>query len=133
MIEYETWLQVRYAETDQMKFAHHSSYIVWFEYARIELMRSLGIQYAQMERDGYLLPVLEVKANYHQAAHFDDRLSVKAFIRQKPRAKLLFEYEIVNETGQLICNGHSLHTFMNAGGRAIKPPKFFMETVQRYF
>jgi len=133
MIEHQTQLRVRYAETDQMQFAHHSSYIIWFEYARIELMRWLGINYAQMERDGYLLPVLEVKAQFHRAAHFDEPLALKTFIRRKPRAKLLFDYEIIDETGRLLCSGYSLHTFMNAKGRAVKPPKFFMEALRRYF
>ena len=88
MIEYTTRIQVRYAETDQMKFAHHSNYIVWFELARIELMRHTGIDYARMEKEGYLLPVLEIKAEYKLPARFDEYLDIKTVIRDMPRARL---------------------------------------------
>ena len=133
MIEYTARIRVRYAETDQMKFAHHSSYIIWFEFARIEFMRNVGIDYAQMEKDGYLLPVLEVKAGYKIPARFDEYLEIKTHIRDIPRARLQFDYKVINEKKQLICEGYSVHAFMNKQNRAIKPPKFFLETLKRYF
>lgn len=132
-MEHTSRIQVRYAETDQMKFAHHSSYIVWFEAARIDFMHSIGIDYACMEKDGYLLPVLEVKAAYKKAARFDEQLDIKTFINELPRAKLRFEYKIFNQQQQLICEGYSVHAFMNKANRAVKPPKFFIESLKRFF
>lgn len=133
MIEGRTEVVVRYAETDQMKFAHHANYIVWFEFGRIELMNQLGIPYNVLEAQGYLLPVLEVGAQYIRPARFNDRLIIKTFIREKPRAKLRIEYEIWNLQGQQICTGFSLHSFMNRKDRAIKPPKVFMEKIEDKF
>lgn len=132
MIEHTCSIRVRYAESDQMQFAHHSVYIVWFEAARIELLRAIGIDYAQMEKEGFLLPVLEVCARYFSPAHFDDELSVTARLTSKPRAKFRIEYE-VKLGEELICSGHSLHGFINAENRAIRPPKAFIRAVERYF
>ena len=130
MIEHTSEIRVRYAETDQMRFAHHSNYITWFELARINLLREIGISYAQLEKDGYLMPVLEVSARYIRAAHFDDRLFIKAVIEEEPRAKLAFKYEVYDEQGELLCTGHSMHSFMNRKERAVKPPASFLTRIR---
>lgn len=133
MIEHDTKVTVRYAETDQMKFAHHSNYIIWFEFGRIELMKSLGLSYASLEKQGYLLPVLEVNARYRKPARFEDELIVRSSIQQMPAAKVKFEYQVFNQEQELICSGFSLHSFMNLQDRAIKPPKPFLQKVAEYF
>ncbi len=133
MIQHETRFKVRYAETDQMKFVHHSNYIVWFEMGRIGLMDSAGISYAGLERQGYLLPVLEVGARYLKPARFGDELTMKTVIPQMPRAKIRFEYQIYNAKEELLCTGFSLHSFMNRDDRAIKPPKEFLLKLKDYF
>jgi len=132
MIEHTSKVTVRYAETDQMMFAHHSNYIVWFEYARIELMRAAGINYCDMEKNGTLLPVLEVKASFKRPARFDDELKIKAKLPALPRSKLKFEYQVFNNQDELLCQGYSLHAFMNSRNRAVKPPAVFIETLKRY-
>ena len=133
MIRHETRLSVRYAETDQMKFVHHSNYIIWFEMGRIGLMESAGISYADLERQGYLLPVLETGARYLKPARFGDELTMKTVIPEMPRAKIKFEYQIFNAREELLCSGFSLHSFMNRDDRAIKPPKTFLQKLKDYF
>ena len=133
MIEHDTTISVRYAETDQMKFAHHSNYIVWFEFGRIELMKSLGLSYASLEKQGYLLPVLEVNAKYRKPARFEDKLTIKSVIPQMPGAKIKFEYQVFNQYKELLCSGFSVHSFMNLKDRAIKPPKYFLQKIAEYF
>ncbi len=123
-------IRVRYAETDQMKFAHHSNYIVWFEYARIELLRRYGFDYGQMEKDGFLLPVLEVGVSYLKPAFFDDLLRIEARVAGIPRSSFKIEYKVFNETGEMICDGYSRHAFMNKVNKAIKPPKNFIKAVK---
>jgi len=130
MIEHTSEIRVRYAETDQMRFAHHSHYITWFELARINLLREIGISYAQLEKEGYLMPVLEVSARFIRPAHFDDRLFVRAVIEEMPRAKLSFKYEVYNEQNELLCSGYSLHSFMNSRERAVKPPAPFLARIK---
>jgi len=133
MIEGFTEIVVRYAETDQMKFAHHSNYIIWFEYGRIELLNEMGVPYDDLEKQGYLLPVLEVNAQYKRPARFNERLTIKTIIQEKPRAKMRIEYEVQNAQNEVICIGFSLHSFMNRNDRAIKPPKVFMKKIEDKF
>ena len=133
MIQYETRFSVRYHETDQMKFVHHSNYIVWFEMGRIGLMDSVGISYAELENEGYLLPVLEAGARYLKPARFGDKLTMKTRIPEMPRAKIKFEYQIFNADKVLLCSGFSLHSFMNRNERAIKPPKIFFHKLKDFF
>lgn len=133
MIERKTNIRVRYAETDQMRFVHHSNYIIWFEFARVELMKHYGFSYARLEDEGYMMPVLEINVQYFKPARFDELITIRAFISQMPRAKIKFEYEISNEQGALICRGSSLHSFMNQKDKAVKPPKEFLREMQKHF
>lgn len=126
MMEHSVNIRVRYAETDQMKFAHHSAYVAWFEMARIELMRSVGLIYAQMEKDGYLLPVLEVQIRYHKPAYFDDLLTIIAQPAGVEKARLRINYKVMKERA-LIAEGYSVHAFMNREGKPIRPPEFFLK------
>lgn len=68
--------RVRYAETDQMGVAHHAVYPVWFEASRSEFCRLRGIDYGQMERDGMLLPLYELRVRYLQPARYEDEIEV---------------------------------------------------------
>lgn len=119
-------IRVRYAESDQMKFAHHSNYIIWFEYARIELLRYNGFNYAEMEKSGYLLPVLEVSVHYIKPSFFDEILKIEAKISAIPRSSFRIDYKVFNKESELICHGFTRHAFMNKENRAIKPPKDFL-------
>jgi len=133
MIEHKTRIRVRYAETDQMRFAHHSHYIVWFEFARIEMLNAIGLPYARLEENGYYIPVLEVGAKYIHPAYFDEELQITVMMKQKPKATFRLEYEVFNEQNKKICTGYSSHSFMNAKGRAVKPPREFLKTVNQFF
>jgi acyl-CoA thioester hydrolase len=129
-MNYRTEIRVRYAETDQMKFAHHSNYIVWFEYARIAMLRHNGFDYAQMEKDGYLLPVLEVGVQYLKPSFFDDLLTIEARVSEVPRASFRIDYKVFNQSKIMICQGFSRHAFMNKENKAIKPPRDFIAAVK---
>ncbi|KAA3608443.1 MAG: acyl-CoA thioesterase [Calditrichaeota bacterium] len=133
MIEQTVDILVRYAETDQMQFAHHSNYIVWFEHGRIQLLKKLGFPYSELEKKGYLIPVLEVKAQFLKYAVFDELLKLKTKIPKLPSAKQFFEYEVYNSENELICTGSSVHTFMNKQNKAIRPPKELLKCLRPYF
>ena len=132
MIQNTITFRVRYAETDKMGIAHHSSYLLWFEMARIELMRSIGLSYAQIEKDGYLMPVLEMHVKYKRAVTFDQLLHITASIEQKPKARLTYNY-IILDGENVICEAHSIHGYMNLKNKAIKPPRVFLNKMNEYF
>ena len=68
MITHDTKIRVWYKHTDQMGFVHHSNYICYYEEARSDLMRSMGLSYADMERKGIIMPILEVQSVYKRPA-----------------------------------------------------------------
>ena len=130
MIHTVTPLHVRYAETDQMGFAHHSHYATWFECGRVDMMNRIGIPYRDLEERGFLLPLLELGVRYIRSTTFDDRLEVHTFVRERPRAKIRIEYEISRE-GTLVSSGFTVHGFIDRDGRPMRPPPFFMEVIDR--
>ncbi|MGC4234338.1 MAG: thioesterase family protein [Niabella sp.] len=115
MYQYETTIRVRYAETDQMGVVYHSHYFQYFEVARAECIRSLGITYADMEREGIIMPVVEVNCKYLRPALYDDLLTVKVILNKLPEDhKILFRQEVYNEKKELLATGSVLLFFMTA-------------------
>ncbi len=112
MISHETRVRVRYAETDQMGVVYHSNYMVWMEVGRVELYRSLGLRYRDMERDGLLLAVAEINCRYISPAHYDDEVTIKASIEKVTTRMVSFDYEMRTvEDGRLLATGTTRHIF----------------------
>ena len=57
-------VEVRYAETDQMGIAHHSNYAVWFEVARTDFIKAVGISYTDVEKEGIITPLTSLECKY---------------------------------------------------------------------
>jgi len=126
MISANVGIRVRYQETDQMKVVYHANYFTWFEAARIELLDQLGCPYRELEKNGYLLPVLHCEAKFKKPAHFDDRLTIKVLIKEPPTAKVKIDYQVFRG-GDLLCSGNSTHAFIDKQGKLIRPPAAFLE------
>ena len=88
-------VRVRYVETDQMGFAHHSHYFAWFEVGRTDFIRALGTSYAQLERDGLLLAIGEATVRYLHAARYDEVLVVRTWLERVQSRSVTFAYEVV--------------------------------------
>lgn len=131
MLEFNTEIRVRYAETDRMNVVYHSNYFVWFEVARIQLLDQLGMPYRELEAAGYFIPVLEAQASYKSPARFDDRLRVKLRVSKTPRARFRFDYTVWRDE-TLLTIGHTVHAFMDASGKALRPPEPFLEAIARH-
>lgn len=129
MQAFERSIQVRYAETDAMGIVHHSNYFVWLEFVRVEWLKSLGIDYKQMEQRGFFLPVVQADLTYKLPTFFDDILTIKLFPPQDcQRARFTLTYEVFREEA-LVATGFTVHAFINAQRKLIKPPSFFVETL----
>ena len=96
MYYFDTEIRVRYGETDQMGFVYYGFYAQYYEIGRVELLRSLGISYKEIESSGYALPVVSMQTNYKAPALYDDLLNVRTIIKTKPLSKIIFDYEIYN-------------------------------------
>jgi acyl-CoA thioester hydrolase len=130
MIHTISKFRVRYAETDRMQVVHHKNYLVWFEAARIEMLDEIGLPYAGVE--GFMIPVLGATINYKKPAYFDDRIEVHLYMREKPRARFRFDYE-VRRDDELLATGQTTHGFMSGEGKALRPPEAFLDKVLEYW
>jgi acyl-CoA thioester hydrolase len=110
-------LLVRYGETDQMGVVHHSNYLRYFEVARLEWLSALGVSYTSMEKEGLIMPVIDVKVTYKTPALFDDSLTIYIFLSELPRVKIIFSYKIKNQKDEIVCNGETTLAFLNAKTR----------------
>jgi acyl-CoA thioester hydrolase len=134
MIVNTTSVRVRYAETDKMGISYYGRYLEWFEVGRTELLREIGLPYAQLEREeGVALPVIEVYCRYHRSALYDQILRIESTVKTLPRVTIRIDYKIYNEDGELLADGYTNHTFIGKSGRPARPPKSFLEVVQPYF
>ena len=115
---FETTLRVRYAETDQMAVVYYANYINWFEVGRTEMLRQLGLTYREMEEDGMVLPVVEVKCRYKHPARYDDEITIRTWVVQLRASFVRFQYEVVRKSdGRLLAEGESVHVVV---GRDLK-------------
>jgi len=107
----EARVRVRYAETDQMGVVYHSNYLIWFEVGRVELIRSMGLDYKQMEEEeGCGIAVVDVHVRYRAPARYDDELVVETRLLAARGAIIRFGYRILRvEDGLLLCEGETVH------------------------
>ena len=135
MFSTETKVRVRYAETDQMGVVYHSNYFPYFESARAESIRELGFTYADMEKLGVIMPVVEVHCRYLRPARYDDLLTIKTMLKELPENhKVTFHHEVFNEKSELLAEGRIVLYFMTATKmtKTTMPRELFAK-IQPYF
>ncbi len=115
-------MRVRFAETDQMGVVYYANYMVWMEIGRVELCRTLGIRYRDMEKeDGVLLTVAEATCRYLAPAFYDDEVEIETWIESAHPRMIAFGYEMKNaESGAVLAKGQTKHIFCN---KDLKPAR----------
>ena len=106
-------MRIRYGETDQMGVVYHGNYAQYFEIGRTEWLRNLGITYKQMEEEGVKLPVISLTVNFKKSVGYDDVITVRTILKKMPTASIEFDYEIVNETGEILTTGNTVLAFID--------------------
>jgi acyl-CoA thioester hydrolase len=120
----ENTFHIRYAETDAMGVTHHANYIIFFEEARSHYSRERGANYADFERSGYWLTVVEVHARYIAPTQYAQRITARCWIDDLKSRAVQFGYEIVDaESGQVCVTGYSKHVCITHEGRVAKLPE----------
>lgn len=130
-----TELRVRYADTDKMQFVYNGKYLEYFEVGRTELLRSVGLAYSEVEKNGYQLPLIEAGLKYFNPAVYDDVLQVQAIVKELHSPKVHIEY-IVKRKGseELIAEGFTTHVFIRIDTKkAVRPPKVYVDALTKYF
>ena len=122
---HETTIRVRYAETDQMGVVYYANYLVWFEVARTEYFRNLGIEYSGLEKKGIYLVVAEANCRYKVPLKYDDQIRMVTILSYIKSSSLGFKYEIFLGD-RLIAIGSTTHAFVNKEKKPVKiPPEVF--------
>lgn len=126
-------IRVRYAETDRMGYVYYGNYATYFEVARVEWLRELGINYKDLEDEGIALPVAHFSISYLKPAFYDQLLTIKVQVPELSGARIRFEYETTNETGDVINKAETTLVFFDRlNNKPIAAPKMFKEAFNRF-
>jgi acyl-CoA thioester hydrolase len=126
MLSGDTVIRVRYAETDRMGLLHHANYLVYFEQARTELLRSQGYTYKDLEDQGYLLVLTKVEVRYRRPALYDDLLTIRTIVERTTAVRIDHRYEVLREN-TLLAEGSSTLACIDREGRPQALPEFLRD------
>ena len=117
-------LRVRYAETDQMGVVYHANYLAWCEVGRTDLIRELGMPYAQLEEQGFLLAVAQAGLRFHASARYDDRIRVETRVADVRSRSVTFEYRIFNaDTDARLVSADTMLVALDRAARPARLPE----------
>jgi len=135
MLKHFTELRVRYADTDQMKFAYNGKYFEYFEVGRTEMMREVGLPYEVIEKSGFFMPVIETKIHFFQPAFYDELLLIETWVDKLPTSKVHIDHIIkAKDRDVVICEGYVELAFLDAKTkRPTRAPKLFIDAVKKYY
>ncbi len=134
MFKYHTEIRVRYGDTDQMGYVYYGNYAYYFEIARAEAFRSLGLPYASLEAEGVIMPVTRMQQKFIGPALYDDLLLMELCIPQIPGRIIQFNYLLKNAEGKLIHEASTDLAFVQkTSGRVIMAPASLQKVLQPYF
>lgn len=134
MIEGTTTIRVRYGETDRMNYAYYGNYALYYEVGRAELLRSYGMDYSELEDKGIILPVMNMHIDYKKPAVYDELLTIKTSVKEKPNVKIRFDYEVFNSKEELLNTGYTTLVFVDKESkRPTKAPQYFLDLFKGEF
>ncbi|MDL1913473.1 MAG: acyl-CoA thioesterase [Bergeyella sp.] len=130
MIQTTCSLRVRYADTDPMKYVYYGNYARYLEVGRVELFRSIGIPYNEIENNGIWLPVSDYHIKYLKPARYDDLLEITTTLKKLPEIRIEFEYEIYNPKKEILSKASTTLYFYDAINKKItRCPDFIMQSI----
>ena len=107
-------LRTRYAETDQMGVVYYGNYPQYLELGRVEWLRDIGFTYKAMEEEGIMMPVVSLQIQYKKPALYDELITIRTKLKELPSTKIEFNYEILNEKGELLSTANTVLVFVDA-------------------
>ena len=130
MLTHSVFYRVCYADTDQMGYVYYGNYARFYEIARVETLRNIGVSYKVLEDAGIGLPVYENYSKYHAPALYDDLLRVDCTLVKMPSVRIEFEYRIYNQLDQLLHEGKTTLVFMDlASKKVMKAPEWLISAI----
>lgn len=127
--------RVRYGETDQMGYLYYGNYAQYYEIGRAEMIRELGLTYADMEAvHGVLMPVMSLNQRFVRPARYDELMTIKTTLRHLPDNFITFHHEIFNEKNKLVNGGSVKLCFVDAKiNKSIAAPEYLLEKLRPFF
>lgn len=128
--------RVQYYETDKMGYVHNSNYFRFFEIGRTEFMRTYGVEYSAMEKEGVMMPLIEQHARYHTPALYDELITIRTIVEKMPMSRIHFEYRILktdaNGKEVLVCEGWNELCFIDEKTRKpLRCPLWVQEKLEK--
>ena len=115
-----------------MGIVYYTRYLEYFDAARTEMLKSIGIIVTDIEKEGIYLPVVSAYCDYKKGAHFEDELIVNTSINTMTKARLKIDYLIIRGDDILV-EGYTIHGFTTHNGKPKRPPKSFIKTLSPFF
>ena len=135
MYTHECQKRVRYGETDQMGYLYYGRYADLYEIGRVEMLRSLGLTYREMEeKEKVMLPVASLQMRFVRPAKYDEMLTIRTSLRQMPGKDITFHVEIFNEDKKLVNGGTVRLVFVDmTTNKTLPAPLFLTKRLLPYF
>ena len=133
MITYEYKFRVAYPDTDRMGTVHHSNYAKYYERARWELLRNIGVPYQTIEDAGIMCPVISMKFKFVKTTKYDELLTVKTTLKAIKGVRIWFAYQLHNEKNELINEAETELAFVGLNNwKPCAPPSFLVKAIEKY-
>ena len=113
-LHFDYTLRTRYAETDQMGVVYYGNYPQYLELGRVEWLRAIGLTYKEIEAEGIMMPVVSLQIQYKKPALYDELITIRTKLKDLPSTKIEFDYEILNEKGELLSTANTVLVFVDA-------------------
>jgi acyl-CoA thioester hydrolase len=120
--QFSTEVRIRFSECDPMGYAHHSAYVVWFELARVEMLREWGTPHAQFAKGEAALVVSELHLRYRAPARYDDMLRLTARVGRLTPARVIVEQQAFVGS-RLVCEATATIACVRADGNPRRVPE----------
>ena len=134
MYAHEITIRIAYADTDVMGFVYYGNYPRFYEIGRTEMIRSLGMTYREMEEKGVLMPVVNLSCEYIKPAHYDDLIRMTTMLRELPKSRIKFYYELFNPSDELIHKAETELIFLDSVRRKpVRAPQYLIDKLLPYF
>ena len=130
-LHFDYTLRTRYAETDQMGVVYYGNYPQYLELGRVEWLRAIGLTYKEMEAEGIMMPVVSLRIQYKKPALYDELITIRTKLKDLPSTKIEFDYEILNEKGELLSTANTILVFVDAKTfRPIRCPEKVLDLIR---
>ena len=130
-LHFDYTLRTRYAETDQMGVVYYGNYPQYLELGRVEWLRAIGLTYKEMEAEGIMMPVVSLQIQYKKPALYDELIAIRTKLKDLPSTKIEFDYEILNEKGELLSTANTILVFVDAKTfRPIRCPEKVLDLIR---